>query len=104
MPNNQKPSKTAYTLAVQIKLLSILLREKSDSIEAVFAEFPTEEQIYANESGAKNVLIANIQNIRGHLSDAIDDIDALLKRLRGDNNINALVAPDELKKIAEFGG
>jgi hypothetical protein len=104
MSKNQKPSETAYVLAVQIEVLSMLLKEKRQLIEAVFAEFPTEGQIYADESGAKNILIDKVQTIRGHLSDVIVDIDGLLNNLGGGKNISAPVASDVFTKISEFGG
>lgn len=104
MLNDKRPSKTAYTLAVQIEVLSMLLKEKKQLVEAAFVEFPTEKNIYADESGARSAFVIKAQAIRGHLADAIGDIDELLKHLERNERGSVTVAPDELKKISEFGG
>lgn len=100
MPNN-RPTKSAFLLASQISLLSVLLKEKREAVETEFKTFPTEDQVFENELEAREVLIHGAQAIRGHLAGAITDIDGLLKHLGfGGMQVNQ----DDLKRIAEAGG
>lgn len=104
MSDNPRPSKTAYILAVEIEVLLVLLKEKRDLVEAAFAGFPTEEQVYADESGAKDTLVSKAQDVRGYLLEAVADIDEFLNRFGVNESVNLPVGLDDFKKIAEAGG
>lgn len=104
MLNIQKSTKSAYTLAVQIRVLATLLKDRKNSVEIAFAEFPTEEQIYEDELGATDTLLAKIQDIRSSLLGAVADIDEFLDYLGSNKGVSPPVGPEEFKKIAEFGG
>ncbi|MFZ2154094.1 MAG: hypothetical protein WAV16_02575 [Candidatus Moraniibacteriota bacterium] len=104
MSNSQEPTKSSYTLAVQIRVLVTLLKDRKNSVEVAFAEFPTEEQIYEDELGATDTLLIKIQEICSSLLGAVADIDEFLDYLGSNKGMSPPLGPEEFKKIAEFGG